>query len=452
MPTQSHRRIVELLVEHGFEALYVGGCVRGEFTGEEVNDYDIATNANPDQVAHIFRTWFVEEVGKNFGVMIVNGIEVATFRSESYLIPGKPDVLLVGNFEEDSARRDFTINALAKKLDGTIIDHHGGLQDIERKVIRAVNNPLERFIEDPSRILRGMYLAAKLSFSIEEETFRTMKKNINLLKETSVELVGKILMKVMKHNCLHPFMLFLKETGALKYVFPELCHTIGMPQNPKYHDSNVFDHIMRVLKSVEEKYPGDTILQLSAVFHDVAKGLPDVRGINKEGQPNDLEHEEAGVPITEQALLRLQFGKSVAKQVCFIVKFHGTRLDENPRRGSVTRHLRSMGNFFRDKPSLVVGITKLFQFMDCDSDGFEPTFGAEMKRITNSVEGHFRQVLLDTIFYRNELPINGRDLMNWGIYGEKIGEVLDYLVKENVQEVEIIKKRLAKRRLIVDAG
>jgi tRNA nucleotidyltransferase (CCA-adding enzyme) len=202
-------------------------------------------------------------------------------------------------------------------------------------------------------------------------------------------------------------MKLLAETGALKYVFPELCHTIGMPQNPKYHDSDVFGHILRVVKAAEKNYPGDIVMQLSAVFHDVAKGLPEIRGINKEGQPNDLGHEEAGIPIAEKALLRLQFGKILAKQVCFIVKFHGIKMDENPRRGSVVRQLRKMKPFFQDKSKLIEGVTKLFQFMDCDADGFDPAFGAEIKRVNATVFAMFEKVLSDTIFYRDEKAVDG---------------------------------------------
>lgn len=205
---------------------------------------------------------------------------------------------------------------------------------------------------------------------------------------------------------------------------------------------------LRVVKAAEKNYPGDIVMQLSAVFHDVAKGLPEIRGINKEGQPNDLGHEEAGIPIAEKALLRLQFGKVLAKQVCFIVKFHGIKMDENPRRGSVVRQLRKMKPFFQDKSKLIEGVTKLFQFMDCDADGFDPAFEAEIKRVNATVFAMFEKVLSDTIFYRDELPINGKQLMAWGIHGKKIGEVLNYLVTENIQDIETIIKRLTKQGLI----
>lgn len=439
-----HQKIVQMLVDRGYEAYYVGGCVRDELLGLPVNDYDVTTNATPDEIAEIFKGHTVDAVGKNFGVMIVDGVEVATFRTETYQIPGKPDVSLARTFYEDASRRDFTINAMAKDIQGNIIDYFGGQEDIRNQLIRAVGNPTERFHEDPSRILRGLYLASRLNFQIEQHTFQCIQKEIDLLKSVPEELVGKILMKVLKHNCLHRFMELLRESGALKYVFPELCHTIGMPQNPKYHDSNVYDHILRVIKSAELNHPGDVVMLLSAVFHDVAKGLEGIRGINKEGQPNDIGHEEAGVPIAEQALIRLQFGKDIAKRVSFIVRFHGIRLEENPKSSTLKRVIGRIAPYFKNKEELTEGLTKLFQFMDCDADGFTPSFGAEMKRINRSVWEKMKEVLENNIFYRNELPINGNDLMEWGFQGKQIGEMLDYLVRENLRDIEQIKQRLNK--------
>lgn len=249
-------------------------------------------------------------------------------------------------------------------------------------------------------------------------------------------------MKVLKHNCMHRFMGFLPETGALKYVFPELGHTVGLPQNPKYHDANVYDHILRVVKSAETNHPGDIVMILSAVFHDVAKGMKGIRGVNKEGQPNDIGHEEAGVPIAKQALIRLQFGKEIAEQVAFIVKFHGIRLGDNPKRATVVRLLRKMSTYtyFKNKQQLIEGADRLINFMQCDADGFNPSFGAEMKVQNNLLRSAMMEVLENTMFYRHELPLNGNDLLQLGLRGKEVGKVLDILLKENVRDVSLAKK------------
>ncbi|WPQ59870.1 CCA tRNA nucleotidyltransferase [Paenibacillus polymyxa] len=288
-----HVLIIEKLMEKGFEAVYVGGCVRDKLRGAAPDDYNIATNATPEQITEIFDSSLIDEVEKNVGVMLVDGIDVATYRSDIYHKAGKPEVKLVGTFFQDSTRRDFTINAMAETVDGTIIDHHKGRQDLNKKLIRAVWNPLHRFIEDPSRILRGMYLAAKLSFTIEKRTLQAMKDSVRLLETIPNERIAKILRKVMKNNCLHRFMELLMETGALKYVFPELIHTVGMSQNIK---CNGYDHILRVVKAVEKRYSGDTILQLAALFQDM-------RATTHEGEPHDLRLEESAITLADQALV-----------------------------------------------------------------------------------------------------------------------------------------------------
>ncbi|WCF11537.1 CCA tRNA nucleotidyltransferase (plasmid) [Paenibacillus thiaminolyticus] len=437
--------ILNRLEENGFIAYFVGGCVRDELLHIAVNDFDIATNATPSEIERIFAEQSLDMIGRNFGVMLIDGIEVASFRSESYHIMGKPDVVLVGDFHEDSSRRDFTVNAMARTSQGTVIDYHGGLEDLESKIIRAVGAPNERFKEDPSRILRGMYLAARLDFKIESGTFAAMKKNRDLLRNVPPELIGKILEKVIKHNATSKFMVFLRDSNVLDYVFPELSHTVGLLQNPKYHDSDVFEHTIRVVRAVERYYPGNLVLTLSAIYHDCRKGIEGVRGINNEGFPNDLGHEEAGVPITEQALRNLSFGKRIIKQVSFLVRFHGLKLVENPSQTKVKRIIRKVKDDFPDKNALRRGLSQLIEFKKCDAEGFNPWFRQESLQTITSVQSTLDNVLCNTIFYRSELPVNGTDLMSWGVQGKQIGEMLDYLVIENVQDRKRVEKLLLRK-------
>src|SRR5690606_22159008 len=154
---------------------------------------------------------------------------------------------------------------------------------------RTVGKPLDRFNEDRSRILRALYLAAKLpGFRLETETRDAIIQHGNLIKQVPIELIGKIVDKVLKSNCLAKFTELLVDTGTLQYVFPELQHLVGLEQNPLYHDSDAMKHTIRVIKAVELTYPGDKVMLFTALFHDCAKGLEGVRGTNKKGQPNDL--------------------------------------------------------------------------------------------------------------------------------------------------------------------
>lgn len=443
--------ILTRLHESGFEAYPVGGCVRDEELGLPVLDVDITTNATPDEIEEIFKGENLDYVGKKFGVMIVNGVEVATFRSETYNNRSKPDVTLVKTLKEDLARRDFTINAMAKDRNGAIIDLFEGREDIRLKQVKAVGNPLTRFEEDPSRILRGLYFASYLGFDIEKNTRRVMKEQAELLNHVPVELIGKIVEKVIKRNCLSEFLLWLKELDLLYYVFPSLEHTVNLPQNPKYHNSDVFMHIVRVVKSAERRYPSNPIKLLGALLHDVAKGLPGVRGTNGEGQPNDLTHEAKGVPIAKEVMQSLQFGRKLIEMVLFIVEFHGLRLPEQVKRKSVMKALRKMVPYFSTKAELKEGIKHLFEFMECDADGFERSFGEESKRVNRIVWDAFDDAIENTIFYRTELPVNGKFIMSYGFQGKEIGDLMDEMIEKNLQTeesvIDFLERKVKRREL-----
>jgi tRNA nucleotidyltransferase/poly(A) polymerase len=432
----NHINILKRLESAGFLAYKVGGCVRDEQLGIDVFDYDVVTNATPDQMMQVFSDRELNIVGKNFGVLLVDGIEVATFRSERYIVPDKPEVSFAKTFLEDSSRRDFTINAMAETLSGEIIDYHSGLDDLQKRLIRAVGIPLDRFTEDRSRLLRCLYLASKLKFDVEAETKETLTKYGHLILEVPVELVGKIVSKVLKANCLSRFVELLVETDTLQYVFSELSHTVGLSQNTKYHDSDVIGHIVRVIRAVEQKFPGNETMLLAALYHDVAKGMDGIRGVNNEGQPNDLGHEQAGEPIAKEAINSLQFGGELAKNVGFIVRFHGIRLAPGVGSRSIVKAVRKMAEYFSNKDDLTAAVDQLFNFMTCDAEGFEPSFGPTIIKDNLELVKAFHSVLEVTMFYRSELPVNGNDIKVYGIQGIQIGEVLDKFLEHNFRSRE----------------
>lgn len=424
-------RILRILLTNGFEALKVGGYVRDRLLGHIPKDMDIATNATPDQVINLFSNqgFGVNLVGKNFGVVIVDGVEVASYRTEQYMRRGKPNVQIVSDFYQDSSRRDFTINAMALTVDNQLIDYHGGLRDMRSRLVRAVGGPEQRFLEDPSRILRGVELAARLGFKIEADTKQAMTNMGYLLKEVPYPLVGKIVKKAISFRRLASFIRLLEETKLLQYVFPELVHTVGCPQNPRYHKYDVFRHILAVIRAAEKRV--DPILMLGALLHDIAKGLPIVRGINRMGQPSDIGHEEAGVPIARAILSRLEFDKSVIRDVLFLVNFHGIRLEPNPKRSTCLRVLRRLAEWYPNKRDLLVAVRRLFVFMNCDAEGFADDFGKEMKATLASIKPVFIDVLKESVLYVSDLPITGRDLVERGYQGKAVGEILRRLVDLN---------------------
>jgi tRNA nucleotidyltransferase/poly(A) polymerase len=212
-------QIIQKLLDEKFEAYYVGGCVRDKLLGIPCTDEDIVTNAKPHEIDAIFKKIStVKHIGKLFGVVQIDGFEVATYRSDTYhgsdLIIGT-----VGTLIEDCVRRDFTINALASDLNGVIIDHTNGLADLHNKIIRANGDPLIRFTEDPSRILRAIYLSVKLGFEIESNTLNTLLQNGGLIKQIEPNVIGRILTKVHKNKLFRQFVRKLTEYHLLEVVF-----------------------------------------------------------------------------------------------------------------------------------------------------------------------------------------------------------------------------------------
>lgn len=423
--------------------------VRDHLLGKESNDIDIATSASAEQVRDVFADCRVDEVGKTFGVMIVNGIEVAMFRSEKYDIQSKPTVEQATSFYEDASRRDFTINAMAMTIDNRIIDYFEGEKDIKNRIIRAVGNPDMRFLEDPSRILRAVYLASKLGFDIEKNTLESMRKCGHYLNNTPNELKGKIVNKVIKYNCLSRFVEILETADLLDYIFPEISHTVGVNQNPEYHHLNVFEHILAVINAVEKNESStiSNVMSLSALFHDNAKGLEGVRGVNNKGLPNDLGHEEAGVDRAIRAIKRIGLGNKVASDVGFIVRFHGIRLPARPKNRSVLRVLRKIVPYCRSKSELKNRMKQLYDFMYFDNQGFNPKFREVHESVLTSSYPVVEYVLDEFIFYRDELPVDGKYLMSRGLKGKEIGDTLDLLVSLNMRTKEEVDQYLHRKLL-----
>ncbi len=216
-------QILASLEEAGYCALYVGGYVRDRLLGLQAEDADIATSASPDQVVELFRgRAVVKQQGKHFGVVVVDGTEVAMFRGEHYTIPGKPDVFPAPGFEQDAARRDFTINAMGMTRAGEILDPAGGRADLSAGLIRAVGDPGTRFREDPARILRAVTFAARLGFQVEERTAASIRRNATSLKTLPVERVQKELTKMLDRHVLYRGLALLKELELTSYALPEL--------------------------------------------------------------------------------------------------------------------------------------------------------------------------------------------------------------------------------------
>lgn len=317
-------------IEHIISPSYlVGGCVRDLIIGRKPHDFDYATPLLPDEIERLVRESGKKAyiTGKRFGTIGFNHdgqfIEVTTFRSEKYTNSRKPQVEFVTSINADLSRRDFTINAIAIR-NGRYIDPFNGIIDIHDRVIRSVGNPSERFNEDPLRMLRCARFAAQLDFSVEDSTFKSVKKNahkiLNVSKERWVQELDKLLLSDNPSKGL----VLLMESDLIKLILPELRVQGGYDQNSDYHELTLWEHTL----STVEKVPKDINLRWAALLHDVGK--PFVRTDNKRGSSNYVFHDVVGAELIYGIGKRLKWSNERIETITEMVKNHLS--DDSPLR------------------------------------------------------------------------------------------------------------------------
>ena len=398
-------KTLKILNAAGYEAYVVGGAVRDMLLGIEPGDYDITTNAHPEQIAAILRTagyTLAEKLGENFGVVAAvtekHALEIATFRNELYAYgqdAHRPaEVWFCNTLKEDLSRRDFTVNAMAMDSSGKLYDFFGGQEDLKAKLLRTVGDPKQRFAEDALRMYRACRFVAQLDFTYvegndaatdvlgdynEEQTveqnlrsamvkagklvpadMKTMGPDAQLTgsldgngfgqpgtkyylqkryvfdisqcKNLSLERVKTELDKMLQGKAAGKGLaLFLssglanaqcrvRDKGSETFVdvLPELAHLPGLPQNIRFHCYNVWEHTLAAV----DKSPRELALRWSLLLHDVAKGLPGVRGTTPDGYPNDHGHEQKSSEMAETILTRLHYPRPFVRRVRWLVAKH----------------------------------------------------------------------------------------------------------------------------------
>ena len=315
--------LVKRLVDAGFEAFFVGGSVRDEQLSLIPQDYDIATNAKPKDVEHLFSKTI--PVGKKFGVIIVldsgHEYQVATFRAEADYSDGRhPNSVSFADAREDALRRDFTINGLfydpiAEKLH----DWVDGKNDLKLKFIRTIGNPVERFCEDRLRMLRAVRFAAQLGFKIESKTFNAIRENCSLILDVSPERIRDELLKIFKPSYADRGLDLLHKSGLLAKVLPELEELIGCEQSSAHHpEGDVFEHVRLMLSKLTTE--AGTELIWSVLMHDIAK--PETFSRDENGQIHFFGHEKKGEDISRRVLKRLRFPNNDIDAVATCVRHH----------------------------------------------------------------------------------------------------------------------------------
>lgn len=421
--------ILAMLKHCGFDAYVVGGCVRDSLLGLQPKDWDICTSALPEQVEDIFKGNRIIETGLKHGTVTIvmddGQYEVTTFRTDgAYSDCRRPDnVTFVHNVEDDLARRDFTINALAYDGNGQLIDLYGGMYHLEQGIISCVGNADDRFNEDALRIMRALRFASVYGFKIADETAVAIHKNAKLLTNIAVERINVELCKLLCGK--GALQILLDYNDIIATVIPEFKPCIGFDQNNRYHQYTVYDHIAHAV----DNYKGtDLTVKLALFFHDIGKPTcytEDENGGHFHGH---------GIPsrdIAEQILQRLRFDNKTQKDVTELVLYHDSVIEPTPK--TVKRWLNKIGE------------EQLLRLLEIRmADILAHAEGTQESRIERCVA--VRELMNSIIseeqcFAIKNLLIRGTDILNLGVPQSKlVGEILNYLL-DRVISGELDNKR-----------
>ena len=330
-------KIVKKIHANGHEACFAGGCVRDMAMGTQPDDYDIATSAHPDEIIGLFRK--TVKVGARFGVVIVimggHQFEVATYRTESSYSDGRrPDAVEFATAREDVERRDFTINGLLYDiLNDEVIDFVGGREDIKRKVIRTIGDPMERFREDRLRMLRAVRFAARLEFSIDPATLDAIKRMAPGILDVSMERISMEMTKMLTAEHADVALEILRDTGLLHHVMPGIEQMIGVQQPEEFHpEGDVFDHTKLMLRMLEK--PSD-VLAFAVLFHDIGKPAT----FTVTDRIRFHCHDQIGADMTDEILRSLKFSNEKRQKVVAIVRNHMRLMHAPKMRESTLKRL-----------------------------------------------------------------------------------------------------------------
>jgi tRNA nucleotidyltransferase (CCA-adding enzyme) len=421
-------RVTRGLDEAGFEAYVVGGCIRDLLLGQEPSDWDVTTNATPEDIQAAFpHTFYTNEFG-TVGVVWDDAlddrrkvIEVTPYRLEGkYSDSRRPDsVHWSKKLEDDLKRRDFTVNALAYNPEkGVLVDNYNGQKDLAAGLLRAVGAPRDRFAEDALRILRAIRLAAQLDFVIEPATKDAMVAEVDRLAKISKERIRDEFVKMLNSKKPMKAIQLAQAIGALRYIAPDLERGIGVEQN-QAHSYDVWEHNLRSLQHAADKGWSFDI-RLSALFHDVSK--PETR--RRSDEKNDWTfygHDVVGARVTRKALQDLRFPKETIAKVSGLVRWHMFFSDpEKVTLSAVRRIVRNVGE---------ENIWDLVNLRICDRIGTgrpkEQPF--RLRKYQSMIEEALRAPLTVGM-----LKINGTDLMEMG---EKPGPRIGYMLHALLEEV-----------------
>jgi tRNA nucleotidyltransferase (CCA-adding enzyme) len=417
-------RVIEIcrrLDRAGKKGWIVGGSVRDMLRGMAVADYDVATDALPEEVQKIFPRVIPTGIEHGTVTVLLGGepYELTTLRGETTYSDGRrPDaVVFHGDIEADLARRDFTVNAIAlDPLEGRLIDPFGGRRDLEAKVIRAVGDARERFAEDGLRVLRAARFVATLEARLEEDTEKAIPLALDTYRKVSAERVREEWLKTMKARAPSQAFEVMRRTGILGVSCPEMTEGFGMMQN-KWHSFDVWGHAMACLDACT----GDVFLRVAAFLHDVGK--PRTRAFSdKTNDYTFYEHERIGADMAEEILLRLRFSNEERARIVSLVRNHLICYDDEWSDAAVRRWIRRVGN---DR------VDDLYALANADALGKGRPVEEELAKIERLKERARAVIAAGDALTVRSLAVRGNDLIaELGMKpGRDIGRVLEQLLE-----------------------
>jgi putative nucleotidyltransferase with HDIG domain len=419
------------LQDANFAVYFVGGCVRNIILKKEIKDWDLTTNATPENLLELFPDGFYDNKFGTVGIPLEDKkqvVEITTFRTETeYKDSRHPESVAWGKtIEEDLARRDFTINAVALKIisfdkknpDFEIVDPYEGQKDLEKKIIKAVGDANKRFKEDALRLIRGIRIATELSFAIEKKTWEQIFEDASLISNISNERIHDELLRILKSDHAYEGIMLLKESGLLQFILPELIEGIDVSQvRPgRHHTTDVFTHNIWSLKFCPSK---DPVVRFATLIHDVGK--PQAKSTDQEGLVIFHNHEITGAKIAAKICERLRFSKKDTKKIVSLIRWHMFSVNENLTDAGVRRFIRRVGvDNVKDMMDLRVG--------DRLGGGTQTAEGWRLKLFKQKIE----EQLKPAPFSINDMAIDGSDIMKTLqiIPGPKVGEILQKLFEE----------------------
>lgn len=448
------RTIGKTISDAGFEVYAVGGAVRDSLLGRQHYDWDLTTNATPEEIQKLFPESFYKNTYGTVSVPLEDEhvVEITTFRSEKgYSNKRHPDEVTWGkSLDEDLERRDFTVNAMALPLpviqngekrseessnvggaigsedstlialnDNTIIDPFVGQKDLDAKLIRAVGNPTKRFGEDALRMMRAIRFATQLSFTIEPHTLSAIKENAELITHVSGERIRDELFKILASDYAYDGLMLLRNATLLQYIMPELDHCFGVSQiGPnRHHIYDVGTHNFYALKFCPSK---DPLVRFAALIHDIGKPL--VLGQDNRGNPTFYNHEVVGATIARNIADRLHLSKEQRKRLVSLVRWHQFSVDDIQTDSAVRRFIRNVGvENIQDQIDVRIGDRLGSGIPEHNKEGWR------LQKFKERIEKE-----LNPPFAIKDLAVSGDDVMEILEIkpGPKVGQVLQTLFEE----------------------